>query len=190
MRRGGERNDAAAARANQAISSAGAIDSMSQLLLRTLTAMHHRNPVPALSAAVQVPSRMALPATAAVGVVSVPDGTPVNANDRFLAGSIGKTFFAALALRRASRGELQLDTPLTSFLPTSNVPAFAWTTPRMLLTHTSGIGEYDVEFMTSLVREPLRERTARDRLGVIRRYPPIKSDAGTIASQRFWIRTV
>lgn len=48
----------------------------------------------------------------------------------------------------------------------------------MLLTHTSGIGEYDVEFMTSLVCEPLRERTARDRLGVIRRYPPIKSDAG------------
>lgn len=172
-------NDAAAARADQASAPACTTDSVSRLLLTTLTSMHSRNPVPALSAAIQVPSRMAAPATAVTGVVSLPNGRPLNDNDRFLAGSVGKTFFAALALRRASRGQLQLDDPLSKLLPTANVPAFAWITPRMLLTHTSGIGEYDGAFMGALVSEPLRPRTTSDWLGVIQRHPPAQSEAGT-----------
>ena len=153
-------------------------ESVSQVLLTTLNAMRRRNPVPALSAAAQVPSRMTAPATAVVGVVSLPTGRSVNSKDRFLAGSVGTTFFAALALRRAGRGELSLDAPLTDLLPTAHIPAFAWITPRMLLAHTSGIGEYDGEFMTTLAREPLRTRTARDWLGVIERHPPTQSEAG------------
>ena len=87
-------------------------------------------------------------------------------------------FFAALTLRLASRGRIALDTPLFDILPQLHIDALHWITPRMLLSHTSGVGEYDTPFMTSLVREPLRVRTRDDWLDVIRRNPPHRDEAG------------
>lgn len=141
--------------------------------------MHQRNPVPGISAAVFVSSQMSVPSTAVVGESAFEGGHTLTADDRFLAGSVGKMFFAGLALRRAGAGALLLDVPLATLLPQHNVPAFAWITTRMLLTHTSGMGEYDGEFMTQLIREPLRVRSANDWLGVVRRNPPLRTDAGT-----------
>lgn len=48
----------------------------------------------------------------------------------------------------------------------------------MLLAHTSGIGEYDRTFMTSLITNPLRVRTTDDWLDVVRRTPPKRGDSG------------
>lgn len=169
-----ERGPAAAART---MASACRSDSLEQALRTTLFRMHERNRVPGISAAVFAPASGSL-VTATVGVTSLESGRALLPSDRFLAGSVGKTFFAALALRAASRGELPLDTPVSSRLPQARVPAFAWITPRMLLSHTSGIGEYDAVFMTALVREPLRVRVRDDWLSVLQRTPPKREDAG------------
>ena len=135
-------------------------ESLSIDLHTVLEAMLLRNPVPGISAAVQIPSLMDVPVTSTVGVSSLSGGHALSPADRLLAGSVGKTFFAAAALRRVGAGDLQLDQPVSRYLSGTGVTAFDWITPRMLLTHTSGIGEYDGPFMESLIREPMRERTA------------------------------
>ncbi len=153
-------------------------DSLEAILRATLVAMHRRNPVPGLSAALFARADD-LSAAAAVGVSSLTTNRALLPSDRFLAGSVGKTFFAALALRAASRGQLNLDEPVAGVIRDSGLAAFHWITPRMLLMHTSGIGEYDTIFMTALVRQPIRERSRDDWLNVIRRSPPNRRAAGT-----------
>ncbi|MEO6444284.1 MAG: serine hydrolase domain-containing protein [Gemmatimonadaceae bacterium] len=153
-------------------------DSVGTDLRSVLGAMVARNPVPAVGVAVFVPSQWKAPVTAELGMTEIGGGHPLTPDDRFLAGSVGKTFFAALALRRAAAGHLPLDSSLATLLPRVRIPALAWITPRMLLTHTSGVGEYDREFMTVLVQQPLRERQPDDWLDVLRRSPPAVSDTG------------
>lgn len=141
--------------------------------------MHVRNPAPGISVAMVAPDRFGGVVTAVAGTRSFTPPTALVATDRFLAGSVGKMFFAGLALRYVSRGRLPLDAPIASYVTAPDIAAFGWITPRMLLTHTSGIGEYDGPFMESLIREPLRERVANDWLDVIRRQPPVRGDTGT-----------
>lgn len=154
-------------------------ESLTTQLTSTLVAIHARNRVPGISAAIFVPTVMAAPIAVAVGASALGGGHPLTAADRFLAGSVGKTFFAALALRRSAEGRFSLDAPLATLIAGARIPAFAWITPRMLLTHQSGVGEYDGPFMTALVRDPLRIRQPEDWLGVIRRNPPRRDAAGT-----------
>ncbi len=135
--------------------------------------MHARNPVPGISVAIVAPGMFPGAVTAVHGVRSLASGDSLTSSDRFLAGSVGKMFFAGLALRDAGNGRLSLDAPVATFLPASGIAAFAWITPRMLLKHTGGIGEYDRPFMDALIREPARERQTNDWLDVIRRHAPV-----------------
>lgn len=149
------------------------------LLRTTLAAMHARNPVPGVSGALVVGDRPDTAIAAAVGHVSpAPGSAELGPGDRMLAGSVGKTFWAALALRRLARRPADFDTPIAGALPNAGIPAFAWITPRMLLRHTSGIGEYDEPFMRGLVQAPGRAREVADWLDVLRRTPPVRSDTG------------
>ena len=173
----GSNSDVGQAGGDSALTSCSS-DSVAADVSRALSAMRLRNPVPGLSAAVFVTRDVPVRASATVGVSNLESNTPLNAQDRFLAGSVGKTFFAALALREYSAGRLDLDAPIASLIRANGLPSLKWITPRMLLTHTSGIGEYDSEFMTSLVREPLRDRVQNDWLDVLRRSPPERSAAG------------
>ncbi|KRB38753.1 serine hydrolase domain-containing protein [Microbacterium sp. Root180] len=70
---------------------------------------------------------------------------------RFHAASVGKMLTATLAFQLAESGALDLDAPLPSLLPASEVAglfvrggtdAAAAATPRHLLTHTSGVADY------------------------------------------------
>lgn len=140
--------------------------------------MHARNPVPGISVAIVAPGYFTGAVTAVHGLRSLTGPDTLVPSDRFLAGSVGKMFFAALALRDYSNGRLPLDAPIAQFIPSSEIDAFAWITPRMLLKHTSGIGEYDGPFMESLIHEPKRERVAKDWLDAIRRQSPVASDSG------------
>ena len=156
-----------------------ALETADSLLGATLAAMHARNPAPGVSGAIVVGDRPDTAIARAVGHVSLESGAaPLRTNDRLLAGSVGKTFWAALALRRAARGQLDLDRPVATALPDAGIPAFAWITPRMLLRHTSGIGEYDAVFMQGLIDDPLRVRSSSDWLDVLRRTPPVAKDTG------------
>jgi D-alanyl-D-alanine carboxypeptidase len=55
-------------------------------------------------------------------------------------GSATKTFVAVVVLQLASEGRLDLDAGIDAFLP--DLPDAELITPRQLLQHTSGLGEY------------------------------------------------
>lgn len=69
--------------------------------------------------------------------------------DRMMAGSVGKTFFAALALRLASEGKLLLDNRVAHYLGKEpwykDLPNCDTMTVRQLMNHTSGIPEHVAE---------------------------------------------
>jgi D-alanyl-D-alanine carboxypeptidase len=81
----------------------------------------------------------------AAGKADLRPATRMRANDRFRAGSIMKTFVAAATLQLAEERRFGLDEPLTAVLPpreTARFPGAERITVRMLLNHTSGLGEY------------------------------------------------
>ncbi|TDC35607.1 class A beta-lactamase-related serine hydrolase [Micromonospora sp. KC213] len=77
--------------------------------------------------------------TAASGVADVDTGRPVRPHMRHRVGSITKTFVATALLQLVGEGRLALDAPLGRYLPEFAVPGV---TVRMLLNHTSGLGDY------------------------------------------------
>ncbi|MEY2881476.1 MAG: hypothetical protein RLZZ15_3856 [Verrucomicrobiota bacterium] len=76
------------------------------------------------------------------GLANVEHQVPVTVDTIFQSGSLGKQFTAALAMLLIEDGKLALTDPLAKYLP--DAPA-AWSaiTVRHLLTHTSGIPDYD-----------------------------------------------
>lgn len=127
---------------------------------------------PGVTLAIYAPTRFSRPVAIASGYADYARKTPMKPDSRLLAGSVGKTFFGAAALKLAEDGKLNLDRPIAQLLPALDIPAGDKVTTRMLLAHTSGYGEYDGDFMQDLIKEPLRTRTMADWLGPIRRNPP------------------
>jgi D-alanyl-D-alanine carboxypeptidase len=81
--------------------------------------------------------------------------TPLEPDDLLLAGSVGKTFFAALALSLVQEGGLSLDAPISTWLGSepwfARLPNGAAITVRMLMNHTSGLVRY--EFKETFTRD-------------------------------------
>jgi D-alanyl-D-alanine carboxypeptidase len=77
-----------------------------------------------------------------------------------LQGSVGKTYFAALALRRVGEGTLDLEAPVSAYLGHldwyARVPNAGRITVRHLMTHTSGVMRYEFKeaFTTDLTGQP------------------------------------
>jgi len=128
--------------------------------------------VPGVTAAVFLPKKWATPVALARGYSDFEAKITMRPEDEMLAGSIGKTFFAAAALRLAARGKLDLDRPISAYLPGFAVPNGKIVTARMLLSHTSGYSEFDERFMDDLIARPLATRDLNDWLGPIQRNPP------------------
>ena len=85
------------------------------------------------------------------GVMDVTTGRPVRDGLRHRIASITKTFVATTVLQLAGEGRLALDAPIGRYLPGLVPDDLGRTvTVRMLLNHTSGIGDYDTE----LIKEP------------------------------------
>lgn len=81
----------------------------------------------------------------------------INSNTIFRAGSLGKCVFAYAVLRLYDRGILSLDTPLLRYIGSYRRfdvkdPRYSMITARMVLSHTSGLAEFQ-EFDTG---EPVR----------------------------------
>ena len=79
----------------------------------------------------------------ATGESDVDDDIPMTPDLRMPSGSIGKTYVAAVALQLAMNGEMDLDTPVSTWLGDeewfSRVPNHAELTLRNLLSHTAGM---------------------------------------------------
>ncbi|MFF9484458.1 serine hydrolase domain-containing protein [Streptomyces sp. NPDC014676] len=91
--------------------------------------------------------------TGAAGVADVDTGRPVTPGMRQRVGSISKTFTAVGLLQQAERGRIRLDAPVSDYLP-DLIPGERGRriTVRMLLNHTSGIGDYVAGAFPSLTR--------------------------------------
>jgi len=98
----------------------------------------------------------------ATGVADVEAQTPLQADDRMLLGSVGKTFVAALAMHLVEQGQLDLDKKISRYLADESwfarLPNAESVTVRQLLQHTSGIPEYvyHPDFWQSLKDNPDR----------------------------------
>jgi len=90
--------------------------------------------------------------------------------DRMLAGSVGKMFFAALALQLVGEGRLDLDAPIARWLGDSpwfdSLPNARSITIRQLMQHTSGLVRYEFNprFVADLRADPYRRYTPVDEL--------------------------
>jgi D-alanyl-D-alanine carboxypeptidase len=88
--------------------------------------------------------------TPTAGVIDVATGEPVRDGLRHRVGSITKTFVSTTVLQLAGERRLRLDAPIGRYLP-GLVPAGVGrdVTVRMLLNHTSGIGNYTNELLAT-----------------------------------------
>ncbi len=78
----------------------------------------------------------------AYGMANLEDAAPARTDTYYRLASITKQFTATAVLLLARDGRLTLDTPLTAVLP--DFPAYGSTiTLRHLLTHTSGVPDYE-----------------------------------------------
>src|SRR5688572_16525175 len=79
-----------------------------------------------------------------------------------LAGSVGKTYFGALAIQLAAEGALDLDAPVSRYLGHEpwffRLPNAREITVRQLMNHTSGIVRYELQprFLAACARIPIR----------------------------------
>lgn len=87
----------------------------------------------------------------AAGLAELSNARPMRPNMRHRVGSITKTFVSATLLQLVQEGRIGLDDPVGRWLP-ELVPGEVGqrVTVRMLLNHTSGIGNYTDALLTSL----------------------------------------
>ena len=128
--------------------------------------------VPGVTLSVYMPTRFSQPFSTAYGWSDYARQRPVVPTDRMLAGSIGKTLYAAAALKLADLGKLNLDRTIAFYLPATGIPSAEQVTVRMLLSHRSGYGEYDDVFMQDLIGDPTRVRILADWIGPLKRNKP------------------
>ncbi|MCF3179598.1 beta-lactamase family protein [Streptomyces polychromogenes] len=76
------------------------------------------------------------------GVADVRDGRAAVEDARFRAGSVTKTFTAAVVLQLAAEGKVDLDRPVQDYLP-GLLPGFEPVKVRQLLNYTSGLRSAD-----------------------------------------------
>lgn len=141
---------------------------------KAFAAMAQEVGAPGIAAAVKLPD-----GTVWYGATGVmwPDGPPVTVDTPFSWGSITKTLVAALTLRRAAEGVLDLDATLDGWFP--DYPQARRITLRMLLGHTSGIFNYFLhpDFAKRVYQDPLHEWTPQEILSLTgkRTNPPGKA---------------
>ncbi len=96
----------------------------------------------------------------AVGYSDRDANTPMKPTDRMLAGSVGKTFAAAMALQLVKEGRISLDDKIEKYLGKepwfARLPNARDVTIRNLMNHTSGLVRYEFkeQFTAHLTANP------------------------------------
>lgn len=117
----------------------------------------------------------------ATGVADVDTGRPMRPDMPHRVGSITKTFTTVALLQLVEQGRVDLDSPIGEYLP-ELVPGERGqaVTVRMLLNHTSGIGDYlpgafpslNEGSVDSLAEERFRTLTPKELIGFGLQAPP------------------
>ena len=102
-----------------------------------------------------------------------------------MAGSTGKTFFAALALQLIEAGQLDLNAPISKYLGDrpwfSRLPNAKEITVRHLMTHTSGLVRYEMnpKFTADLRAQPDKAWTPEEEVAyLLDATPPFAAGQG------------
>ena len=96
----------------------------------------------------------------ATGFSNLETKTPMKAGDLMLAGSVGKTYAAAVALQLVKEGKISLDEKVEKYLGGekwfSRLPNAREITVRQLMNHTSGLVRYEFkdQFTKDLTANP------------------------------------
>jgi D-alanyl-D-alanine carboxypeptidase len=111
--------------------------------------------------------------SATAGVADRTTQTPLKVDDLMLAGSTGKTFFAALAVQLIEAKRLGLDDKVFTYLGNrpwfTRLPNANAITVRHLMTHTSGLVRYEMnpKFTADLRAQPDRQWKPEDQLAYL-----------------------
>jgi D-alanyl-D-alanine carboxypeptidase len=127
-------------------------------LQAVVDAFHAGGSFPGVSAAVSLPDGRVLAVVA--GEADTVRHLPMTPAARMLQGSVGKTYFAALAMRLVGEGKLDLAALVSRYLGRHawypRIPNAASITVRHLMTHTSGVMRYEFKeaFTVDLTAQP------------------------------------
>jgi len=127
-------------------------------LQAVLDAFHAGGTFPGASAAVSLPDGTVIPLT--VGEADTVGHIPMDPSHRMLQGSVGKTYFAALAIQLIGEKRLDLDAKVSSYLGHQpwygRIPNADGITVKQLMTHTSGVMRYEFKeaFTLDLSAQP------------------------------------
>jgi CubicO group peptidase (beta-lactamase class C family) len=102
------------------------------------------------------------------GLANLEHEAPVTTHSIFQTGSVGKQFTAAAIMLLAEQGKLRLDDQIGRYLPRTKA-RWGSITVRQLLTHTSGIPDYEDEVDT---RRDYSERELTEFVGLLPRPSP------------------
>jgi D-alanyl-D-alanine carboxypeptidase len=128
-------------------------ESVEARLQAIVDAFHSGGTFPGVSAAVSLPEGVVLTLTA--GEADTVRHLPMKPDGRMLQGSVGKTYFAALAMQLVGEGRLDLGVSVSEYLGQHEwyprIPNADGITVRHLMTHTSGVMRY--EFKEAFTRD-------------------------------------
>ena len=121
----------------------------------------------------------------ATGFADTALDTRLRPDDLLLAGSVGKTYVAAVALQLVREGRLRLDEPIATYLGGEpwfpRLPNGRAITVRMLMNHTSGLVRYEFKdaFTRDLTAAPDRSWQPHELVAYILDEPaPFEAGAG------------
>ena len=118
---------------------AGAENNLVRRVDEVVRAEMKRQKIPGMAVAVVRDGTVLL--ASGYGLANVELQVPVTDRTIFQSGSVGKQFTAAAVMLLVEEGRIQLDAPVTTYLPDAPSPWRAITI-RHLLTHTSGLPDY------------------------------------------------
>jgi len=121
-----------------------------QEVQRILSNWRVRSGIPGAALSIYLPDH-AYPVNISSGSTQFQGGASIDSNTLFQAGSITKSFTSMVILELESEGKLNIDDPITTYLP--QYPRWQNVTIRQLLNHTSGIFNYTESGQFNLIRK-------------------------------------
>jgi D-alanyl-D-alanine carboxypeptidase len=147
------------------------IDRLRDRLQARLDSLVEPEAVPGMSLGVALPDGTSLGLVA--GWADTARHVPLSPDMLMLQGSVGKTYFGAVALQLVAEGAIDLDARMASYLEGEpwihRLPNGGDVTVRQLLSHTSGIVRYELhpDFLRDLTADPMRTFGPEERLAYL-----------------------
>lgn len=132
-----------------------------QQIQQILSNWRARQGIPGATLSIYMPGHD-VPITFNSGTATYGGGENINDNTLYQAGSITKSFTAMIILKLESEGKLNINDPISKYLP--QYPQWGNVTIRELLNHTSGIFNYTEAGLFDQIRKQPRTEITPDEI--------------------------